>query len=106
MFQRIVMEFWADDRGSVLAAEYLTLGTVVALGSAAGLSSVRDSVNDECAEFGKSVREVRREYAPRLPRTAAQAQVEASRTGAAAGSVAGYDDPAPVAFRAPTAATP
>jgi predicted amino acid-binding ACT domain protein len=57
----IMRQLWIDDCGAVLTAEYLTLGSVVALGSAAGLSNIKQEMNDECREFGKSLREVTRQ---------------------------------------------
>ena len=62
MFSNLLVQFWIDESGSVLAAEYLLLGSIVAMGSAAGLASVRDSMNDECREWGNSVHETRQQY--------------------------------------------
>lgn len=53
---------WQDENGSVLATEYLMLGTIVTIGTATGLAAVRDSLNDEYAEFGNQVRQVRQTY--------------------------------------------
>jgi hypothetical protein len=52
----------AADCGAVLTLEYLTLGSVVAMGSAAGLASMKDAMVDECKEFGHAVREVNQNY--------------------------------------------
>ena len=55
---RLLQRLWADDCGAVLTTEYLTLGSIVALGSASGLTTIKDSINDECKDFGQAVHEV------------------------------------------------
>lgn len=55
---RLLKALWADETGAVLATEYLTLGSIVALGSAAGLTAVKDSMVEEYKDFGNSIREV------------------------------------------------
>ncbi len=60
--RELAMGFWADDAGSVIATEYLALGTIVALGSVAGLQAVRDGMNAEMQEYGSSVRNLRQQY--------------------------------------------
>jgi Flp pilus assembly pilin Flp len=62
MFTTLLTRLWNDETGSIVATEYLMLGTIVSLGGAAGLATVRDSMNDEYKEFGASVREVRQSY--------------------------------------------
>ena len=62
MLYALLTRLWNDETGSIVATEYLMLGTIVSLGSAAGMVSVRDSMNDEYKEFGTSVREVRQSY--------------------------------------------
>ena len=69
----LASRFWSDDDGSVLATEYLALGTVVALGSVAGLDAVRESGVEEMKEYGRSLRSIRQQY-----------QVPAGRSGLAA----------------------
>lgn len=55
---RLFQRLWSDDGGAVLTTEYLALGSIVALGTTSGLSAMRDSVNDECKEFGQAVHQV------------------------------------------------
>jgi len=55
-------KLWADDCGAVIATEYLMLGTVVGLGGATGLASMRDAMNDEYKEYGTTIRDVRQQY--------------------------------------------
>ena len=61
MSQRMV-QLWQEDAGSVIATEYLVLGSLVALGGVAGLATVRDATNDEMAEYAKSIRAVGEEH--------------------------------------------
>ena len=58
----LLTQLWNDETGSIVATEYLMLGTIVGVGSVTGLASVRDSINEEYQEFGNSVREVRQSY--------------------------------------------
>ena len=62
MLKRLLAKLWSDDCGAVLATEYLMLGTVVSLGAATGLVSMRDAMNDEYKEFGHTIRDVRQQY--------------------------------------------
>jgi hypothetical protein len=62
MFLDLIAKFWNDEAGSVIATEYLMLGSIVVMGSASGLASMRDTMNDEYKEYGNSVREVRQAY--------------------------------------------
>ena len=64
MSTNLLKRFWADECGAVIATEYLMLGSIVAVGGATGLVSMRDSMNNEMKEFGTSVREVRQAYTP------------------------------------------
>lgn len=64
MIVHLLKKFWADEYGGVIAAEYLMLGTLVAVGGASGLVTMRDSMNAECQEFGNTVREVRQQNTP------------------------------------------
>lgn len=75
MFQScvgLVRRLWADDRGSVIAAEYLALGGIVALGTTAGMQAMRDATVDEMKEYGQTVRTVRQQAQPvRVPQATA-----------------------------------
>ena len=78
---------WDDDCGAVLASEYLTLGTVVVLGGVAGLTTLRDSVNDEMKEFGGSIRSMRQSYSVAGQRSGvASVAGSSSRDGGNAGN--------------------
>lgn len=56
MWIDIFPRLWGDDRGSVIATEYLALAGIVALGDVAGLNSMREATHNEAAEVSKSSR--------------------------------------------------
>ena len=59
---RLACTLWKDDAGSVIATEYLALGTVVGLGTIAGLDSLRSATVSELQEYGNSIRSLRQQY--------------------------------------------
>ena len=65
MLWNLFAQLWQDEAGGVLATEYLMLGSIVAAGGTAGLVQMRDSMNDECKEFGQSVRQLQESYMPK-----------------------------------------
>lgn len=65
----LVAKLWNDDCGAIIATEYVIVGTVAVLGTASGVSAMRDATNAELQDFGSSVRAVRQEFAPQLQRT-------------------------------------
>jgi Flp pilus assembly pilin Flp len=54
----VFRRLWADDAGSVIATEYVLLASVVTFGAAAGLVEIRDAVNTNLADVGRSIRVV------------------------------------------------
>ena len=64
MFVNLLKKFWADECGGVIATEYLMLGSIVAVGGATGMVSMRDAMNSECKEFGNSIHEIRQASIP------------------------------------------
>jgi Flp pilus assembly pilin Flp len=62
MLRNLFVRLWKDESGAVIATEYLMLGSIVALGSAAGMAEMRDSVIDEYKELGQSIRGTRQSY--------------------------------------------
>ncbi len=62
MLRKLFAQLWKDESGSVIATEYLMLGSIVALGSASGMGAMRDAMVDEYKEYGQSVRELRQSY--------------------------------------------
>jgi Flp pilus assembly pilin Flp len=67
MLRNTLVQLWNDESGAVIATEYLMLGSVVALGTAAGMAEVRDSVIDEYKDMGQSIRETRQGYSIPIP---------------------------------------
>jgi hypothetical protein len=57
-----LIRLWNDETGAIIAAEYLMLGSIVAMGAAGGMVAMRDSIVDEYKEFGQGVREMRQSY--------------------------------------------
>src|SRR5688572_4979756 len=62
MFDYHFCRLWRDDSGSVIAAEYLALAGIVALGGVAGLESMRSATVDEAKEVGSSIRAMNQSY--------------------------------------------
>ena len=62
MLRSLFVQLWNDESGAVVATEYLMLGSIVALGSAAGMAEIRDSMIDEYKDLGQSIRETRQSY--------------------------------------------
>lgn len=73
---KILKDLWKDEEGAILSAEYLTLGGIVALGSAAGMAEVRNSVNAECKDYGLAVHEINS-----AARASAIASIRSPQTG-------------------------
>ena len=48
--------FWNDEAGSVVSAELVTIGTVVAVGAVTGMQTVSTAVNDEMKDVTKAMR--------------------------------------------------
>lgn len=90
MLKSLLIELWNDESG-VIATEYLMLSSIVAVGSAAGLAAMRDSITDEYKEFGQEMRDARQSFMkPGLQ----QAPVGAARSVAQPGAIpAGYQPP-------------
>ena len=79
----LAKQLWNDDCGAIIAAEYIMLGSVLMLGTAQGLATLRDSTNQELQEMGSAVRETRQHYTPQLPSSTNQ-QTPVKGTQAAA----------------------
>src|SRR5262245_55813003 len=62
MLRNLFVRLWNDGSGAVIATEYLMLGSIVALGGAAGMAEMRDSMIDQYRELGQSIRETRQSY--------------------------------------------
>lgn len=76
MFVNLLKKLWADESGAVIATEYLMLGSIVAVGGATGLVSMRDAMTSEYQEFGNNVREVRQSVTADVPGLKKKKQAE------------------------------
>lgn len=95
MFRKLFTELWLDESGSVIATEYLMLGSIVALGSAGGMTAMRDSINEEYAELGRGVREIRQANAVPTARPSAARTPDYANTGAQASQDINFVCPTP-----------
>lgn len=53
---------WHDERGAVLSAEVVTVGTVAVLGAVAGLSAAANAVDGEMKDFAYAIRSLDQSY--------------------------------------------
>lgn len=58
----ILKQLWNDDTASVIAAEYLALAGIVALGGVAGLTAIRGATVQESQELAKSIQNMNQGY--------------------------------------------
>jgi Flp pilus assembly pilin Flp len=52
--KRLMSKLWGDDQGSLIAAEYLFVATIVGIGTVVGLTGVRNAINAELTELGNA----------------------------------------------------
>ena len=52
---KLMLKLWDDDRGAIIALEFLFLATILVIGIIVGLASVRDALNTELAELGNAL---------------------------------------------------
>jgi hypothetical protein len=96
MFVSLLQQLWSDECGAVLSTEYIMLGSIVAAGGSTGMVALRDSMTEECKDFGASVREIRQSHMPKVgkpggqqgqtPQTDASTQLPYWATAPAAGA--------------------
>lgn len=72
MFATLLRNVWSDESGAVLSTEYIMLGSIVAAGGTTGMVALRDSMADECKDFGASIGEIRRSHMPPMKTPAGQ----------------------------------
>lgn len=77
-------KLWADDRGALLSAEWVFMGTILVIGVTAGLVSVRNGVDAELSEFGNAMTSLNQSY--RVPGIGNQETFDGSFSTYAAGS--------------------
>lgn len=56
------MQFWTDDRGAVLSAELVTVGTVAVLGTTVGMGTLGKAINEELLDVAKALRSLDQSY--------------------------------------------
>lgn len=59
----VFKDLWNDDRGAVLSAEVVTVGTVAVLGAITGLSVAANAVDGEMKDFAYAIRSLDQSYA-------------------------------------------
>ncbi len=57
------MDLWNDDRGAILSAEVVTVGTIAVLGTITGLSVAANAVDGEMKDFAYALRSLDQSYA-------------------------------------------
>lgn len=60
---------WNDDAGAILSSEYAMLFAVVVVGTTAGMSSIRDSINESLTRVGNDIATISKSNASLLPLT-------------------------------------
>lgn len=55
MVKKLLTSVWSDDRGALIASEFLFVATILVIGIIVGLASVRDAVNTELAELANAI---------------------------------------------------
>jgi hypothetical protein len=51
----MLKSLWHDDRGALIASEFLFVATILVIGVIVGLASVRDAVNTELVELANAI---------------------------------------------------
>ena len=46
MFRNLFQRVWSDDRGALIAAEYLIMGTLLTIGLIVGIAAVQQAIID------------------------------------------------------------
>lgn len=52
---KMLSQLWADDKGALIAIEFLFVATILIIGIIVGLAGVRDAVNTELTELGNAI---------------------------------------------------
>jgi hypothetical protein len=55
-------KFWNDEYGAIISSEIATVGSVLVIGSVAGLAQLRDSVANELIETGAAIQGLNQSY--------------------------------------------
>lgn len=74
-FANLLAQLWSDETGAVLSTEYIMLGSILAAGGSTGMVALRDSMVEECKDFGANLRELRQSHMPKMPKPASNPQL-------------------------------
>lgn len=58
----LLLKFWRDESGAIISSEVATAGSVLVIGSVAGLSQLRDSVTKELSDTGAALQSISQSY--------------------------------------------
>lgn len=58
----LMLKLWNDDRGALLATEWVFVSTILVVGLVAGLKSVQQSVNAELADMADAIGSLSQAY--------------------------------------------
>src|SRR3984893_9591498 len=53
--RQLLLKLWNDDRGALIAMEYLFVATILVIGTIVGLTSVREAINTELGELANAL---------------------------------------------------
>jgi Flp pilus assembly pilin Flp len=53
--KQLVLKLWQDDRGALIATEFLFFATILVIGIVAGLGGLRSAINIELTELGNAI---------------------------------------------------
>lgn len=56
--RELLKRFWHDDAGGIISTEYFLLGSIVVMGSTAGMTALRDATVSEMKSLGNSIHAV------------------------------------------------
>lgn len=56
------LRLWSEETGAILSAEVMLVASILVIGVIAGLTSVRDSVTTELADFAQALANVNQSY--------------------------------------------
>lgn len=87
MFANLLKQLWSDDSGAVLSTEYIMLGSIVAAGGSTGMVALRDTMVEECKDYGANIRELRQSYMPQVNGNKTARAGQAGRAGTTDGQL-------------------
>jgi Flp pilus assembly pilin Flp len=76
---KLMLKFWRDDCGALIATEWVFVATILVLGAITGLVAVRQAVLSELTEFANALMALNQSYS-----FTGQSNCQASTSGSAA----------------------